>query len=160
VVTPGQRHESTQLAAVLDAIRVPRPGGLGPSRKRPDHVIADQGYSYPRCRRLLRRRGIPHTIPERRAGRRGRPLRFDAARYKRRNVAERGVNALKRWRGVATRHEKRAVNYRAAVVIAALVLWVGGRWGVADLRCGAAASARRRSPSTRPVTASPPSHGS
>lgn len=29
-------------------------------------VIADKGYSYPRCRRLLRQRGIPHTIPERR----------------------------------------------------------------------------------------------
>jgi len=23
--------------------------------------IADRGYSFPRCRRLLRRRGIPHT---------------------------------------------------------------------------------------------------
>jgi transposase len=118
---------------VLDAIRVARPGGRGRPRKRPDHVIADKGYSYPRCRRLLRRRGIPHTIPERRdqrrrrAARRGRPLRFDAARYRRRTVAERGIGALKQWRGVATRHEKRAANSRAVVVIAALVLWVGGR---------------------------------
>jgi transposase len=130
VLTPGQRHERTQLGAVLDAIRVPRPGGPGRPRKRPDHVIADKGYSYPACRRLLRRRGIPHTIPERRdqrrrrTGRRGRPLRFDAALYKRRNAAERGINALKQWRGVATRHEKRAVNYRAAVVVAALLRWL------------------------------------
>ena len=29
VVTPGQRHESTQLEAVLDAIRVARPGAAG-----------------------------------------------------------------------------------------------------------------------------------
>ena len=35
VLTPGQRHESTQLGAVLDAIRVPRPGGRGRPRKRP-----------------------------------------------------------------------------------------------------------------------------
>jgi transposase len=130
VLTPGQRHESTQLVAVLDAIRVPRPGGRGRPRKRPDHLIADRGYSYPACRRLLRRRGIPHTIPERRdqrhrrAAHRGRPLRFDAVRYTRRNVAERGINALKQWRGVATRHEKRAVNYRAVVVIAALLRWL------------------------------------
>ena len=66
VLTPGQRHESTQLAAVLDAIRVPRLVGRGRPRKRPDRVIADKGYSYGTCRRLLRRRGIPHTIPERR----------------------------------------------------------------------------------------------
>jgi transposase len=31
VLTPGQRHESTQLGAVLDAIRVPRPGGVAPA---------------------------------------------------------------------------------------------------------------------------------
>jgi transposase len=131
VITPGQRHESTQLAAVLDAIRVPRAGGRDRPRKRPDHVIADKGYSYETCRRLLRGRGIPHTIPERRdqrrrrSGRRGRPLRFDAARYRCRNVAERCVGRLKQWRGVAARYEKRAANYRAAVVVAALLLWLG-----------------------------------
>jgi len=131
VLTPGQRHESTQLAAVLDAIRVPRPGGRGRPRKRPDHVIADKGYSHEACRRLLRRRGIPHTIPERRdqrrrrAARRGRPLCFDAVLYKRRNVAERGINRLKQWRGVATRQEKRAVNDRAAVVVRAIAIWLG-----------------------------------
>jgi transposase len=55
----------------------------------------------------LRGRGIPHTIPERsdqrarRARRPGRPLAFDRARYRGRNVAERGVNKLKQWRGIA-----------------------------------------------------------
>jgi len=32
------------------------------------------------------------------------------------------VNRLKQWRSVATRYEKRAVNYRAAVVVAALMI--------------------------------------
>ena len=40
-----------------------------------------------------------------------------------RNVVERCVNRLKHWCGVATRYEKRAANYRAAVVIAALLIW-------------------------------------
>ncbi len=62
-LTPGQRHESTQLEAVLDAIRVPRPGGRGRPRKRPDQLIANKGYSYARCRAALRRRGIPHASP-------------------------------------------------------------------------------------------------
>ena len=79
---------------------------------------------------MLQRRGIPHTIPERRdqrerrARRPGRRLSFDAATYARRNVVERCVNRLKQWRGIATRYEKRAVNYRAAVVIAALMIWL------------------------------------
>ena len=129
VVTPGQCHESTQLEGVLDAVRVPRPG-RGRPRKRPDHLIADKGYSFPKCRELLRRRGVTHTIPERRdqrerrAERPGRPLGFDRAAYRRRNVVERCVNRLKQWRGIATRYEKRAANYRAMVVIAALTIWL------------------------------------
>jgi len=45
VLTPGQRHERAQLGPVRDAIRVPRPGGRRRPRKRPDHSIADKGYS-------------------------------------------------------------------------------------------------------------------
>jgi transposase len=37
-------------------------------------------------------------------------------------VVERCINRLKQWRGLATRYEKRAVNYRAAIVLAAIVL--------------------------------------
>jgi transposase len=130
VITPGHRHDSTQLAPVLDGIRVPRPGGRGRPRTRPDRLIADKGYSYPHCRHLLRRRQIPHTIPERRdqraqrTSRPGRPLIFDKIIYARRNVVERCINRLKQWRGLATRYEKRAVNYRAMVVLASIVLWL------------------------------------
>jgi hypothetical protein len=34
LVTAGQRHDSTQLGPLLDAIWVPRPGGAGRPRKR------------------------------------------------------------------------------------------------------------------------------
>lgn len=130
VITAGQRHDSTQLAAVLDGIRVPRPGGRGRPRTRPDRLIADKGYRYPRCRRLLRQRGIPQMIPERRdqrahrAAKPGRPLVFNKATYARRNIVERCNNRLKQWRGLATRFEKRAVNYRAMLVLASIVLWL------------------------------------
>jgi transposase len=115
---------------VLDGIRIPRASGRGRPRTRPDHLIADKGYSYARCRRLLRERQIKHTIPERRdqraqrAARRGRPLVFDQAIYARSNVVERCINRLKQWRGLATRYEKRALNYRALVVLAAIVMWL------------------------------------
>jgi transposase len=39
---------------------------------------------------------------------------------------ERCVNRLKQWRGIATRYDKRAVNYRAMVVIASLLIWLDG----------------------------------
>ena len=130
-VTEGQRHESTQLEAVLARIRVPRRQGR--PRQRPDQVSLDKGYSYRQCRVLLRQKKIKHVIPERkdqreqrqaRGSRGGRPPRFDPEVYRARNWVERCINRLKQWRRVATRYEKRAANYLAVVLIAAMRLWL------------------------------------
>ena len=131
-ITEGQRHDSTQLETTLDEIRVPRKRGR--PRTRPAALTGDKGYSYPKCRRALRRRGIPHVIPERKDQREqrqkkgprgGRPPRFHRERYALRSWAERGVNRLKQWRRIATRYEKRGVHYLAFVYLAATVLWLG-----------------------------------
>jgi len=45
-------------------------------------------------------------------------------------VVERCVNRLKQWRAIATRYEKRAVDYRAMMVIAfiaSLIMWLPSR---------------------------------
>ncbi len=129
LATPGQRHESTHLEALLDAITVPR-AGPGRPRKRPALLLADKGFSFPPCRAALRRRRIPHIIPERadqrarRAHRPGRKPAFDAGAYKRRNVVERCVGRLKRFRAVATRYDKTADAYHALVLFAAILLWI------------------------------------
>lgn len=49
---------------------------------------------------------------------------FDRAVYRERNRVERLINRLKQFRRVATRYEKRAVNYLAMVTIAAIRLWL------------------------------------
>jgi transposase len=80
---------------------------------------------------LLRQRQISQTIPERRDQRAqrtlrpGRPLAFDTPSYARRNVVERCFNRLTQWRGLATRYEKCAANYRAMVVIVSIIIWLG-----------------------------------
>jgi transposase len=134
LVTAGQRHQSTQLGALLAAIRVPRPGPRGGRPgKRPAHLIADRGYASTTTRALLRRRGIAHTIPERsdqvasrirRGSRGGRPPSFDPVRYRQRNVVERAFNRLKQQRAVATRYDKRAASYTTWLVLAALLIWL------------------------------------
>lgn len=65
--------------------------------------------------------GIRSVIPTR-PDQRQRP--FARGTYRRRNVVERCVNRLKQFHSLATRDEKRAANYRALVVIAALVIWL------------------------------------
>jgi transposase len=112
---------------------VPRPSGSGRPRKRPAHLTADRGYSYTTCRRLLRRRRIAHTVPERsdqqaararRGARCGRPPRFDPLRYRQRNVVERAIARLKQHRAIATRYDKLAVSYHTWLLLAALLIWL------------------------------------
>ncbi|MEU3904145.1 IS5 family transposase [Streptomyces goshikiensis] len=131
LLTAGQRHDGVCAQPLLERIRVPRTG-QGRPRCRPDHVIADKAYSSRGFRAYLRRRGIGHTIPEksdqkrhrRNRGRRGgRPAGFDRETYRRRNTVERCFNQLKGFRGIATRYEKTATSYEAAVTLASLLLW-------------------------------------
>ncbi|WP_208948773.1 IS5 family transposase [Streptomyces subrutilus] len=65
VVTAGHRADAPVFTEVMDRISVPRIGG-GPPRPRPAHVLADRAYSSRQIRQYLRRRQIPHTIPEKR----------------------------------------------------------------------------------------------
>jgi transposase len=119
LATAGQRHEAPMLRKLMERGAVKRPG-RGRPRIRPDAVAGDKGYSYPSLRRYLRRRGIRAVIPSK--SDQPRQPRFDRAAYRERNQVERTINRLKGWRRVATRYEKRDVNYLAMVTIAAIVL--------------------------------------
>ncbi|MFF5438860.1 IS5 family transposase [Streptomyces achromogenes] len=131
LLTPGQRHDSVCARPLLERIRVSRIGP-GRPRRRPDQVIADKAYSSRGFRAYLRRRGIAHTIPEKADQRRhrlrrgchgGRPPKLDRETYRRRNTIERCFNRLKGFRGIATRYEKTATSYEAAVTLASFLLW-------------------------------------
>ncbi|SFH16615.1 transposase, partial [Streptomyces mirabilis] len=89
-------------------------------------------YSSRGFRAYLRRRGIAHTIPEKQDQQRhrhnrgrhgGRPPRFDRETYRRRNTVERCFNQLKGFRGLATRYDKTATSYEAAVTLTSFLLW-------------------------------------
>ena len=114
-VTAGQAHESKHLEPALEAVRLRR-RGRGRPRTRPKALAGDKGYSYPRIRRYLRRRGIRAVIPTRKDQRPD--PRFDRETYRRRNVVERRVGWLKENRLLATRFEKLAVNFLAVAHLA------------------------------------------
>ncbi len=95
-------------------------------------MLADKAYSSRAIRAHLRRRAIRAVIPQpvdqiakrKRRGRAGgRPPAFDRDAYKQRNTVERCINKLKQWRGLATRYDKTATVYRAALHLAAILIW-------------------------------------
>jgi transposase len=132
LVGAGQAGDSPMLPVLLDELRVDR---IGPGRPRttPDPLRGDKAYSCRAHRAMLRSRGIKAVIPERadqvanraRKGRTGgRPVGFDPADYKNRNVIERFFNRIKHWRAIATRYDKHAVVYRGGIIMAAILDWL------------------------------------
>lgn len=108
VVTAGQRHESVFFERLMDTVAISR-------RRRPDGVSGDKGYSYPRIRAWLRRRGIEGVIPTRSNQS---PQPFDREAYRGRNHVERCIGWLKHCRRLATRYDKLACSYLAFVKMA------------------------------------------
>ena len=102
----------------MDAVRIPQPRGR--PRSRPDRVAGDKAYSLDRIRAWLRSHAIGAVIPQRSdqaANHRGRPLAFDRAAYRRRNVIERCIGWLKECRRIGTRFEKLAANFLAMIKV-------------------------------------------
>jgi transposase len=105
------------------------PGGRGPARAgwSPTGPTATPSPA-PRC--AVAASGTPSPSADqkdwraRQGSRGGRPPAFDRKAYRQRNVVERCFNRLKQNRALATRYAKRAVLYRALVVIAAIRIWL------------------------------------
>lgn len=88
----------------------------------PAHLCAaDTAYDSNGFRQFLLERGTLPVIPNNPTRKQLHP--FDQRPYKLRNLIERAFCFLKDWRRIATRYDKLAANFEAAVAIAAIVLW-------------------------------------
>ncbi|KRC59129.1 transposase [Agromyces sp. Root81] len=141
LLTPGQAGDSPMFLPLMGQLRINSPG-RGRPRTRPDRVRADKAYSSRAIRAHLRERGIGAVIAEprdqaghrkRRGTRGGRPPAFDRDDYRGRNVVERSFCDLEQWRGLATRYDKLAITYRAAVAVHMVFVWTKD---LAPLRSG------------------------
>lgn len=103
----GNTNDISLAAALVNA--------AGPVRR----LIADRGYDANHLRLLLAQRNIEAVIPS--TITRRKPIPYDTAAYKDRNLVERMWCRLKDWRRVATRYDKLAQNYLAGALIAATV---------------------------------------
>jgi transposase len=123
LLTAGQAHEAPHFERLLESVAIRRPSGR--MRRRPRQLAGDKAYHAQRIRQWLRRHGIRAIIPPKQYEgkcRPGRPITYDQAAYRQRNVIERrvpfGRGWLKERRSLASRFDKLAVNYMTMVQLA------------------------------------------
>ena len=105
--TTGGNHRSdyTGAAALLGSL------------PQAEWLLADRGYDADWFRQALKDKGIKPCIPGRKS--RGKPIKHDKRRYKRRNRIEIMFGRLKDWRRVATRYDRCPKVFLSAVALAA-----------------------------------------
>ena len=84
-------------------------------------MIGDKGYDSDEYRAALKAKGIQACIPPRKG--RNAPADYCKTLYKQRYKVENAFNRLKDWRRIATRYDRCADIFFAAITIAAIVIW-------------------------------------
>jgi transposase len=110
VLTAGQAHDGSAVPQLLH--------NLPPN----SDVIADRGYDTNAILTLIHQAGSRAHIPT--PCRRLIQRSIDPAIYRQRNLIERFFNKLKHFRRIATRFDKLARNFLAAVLLASTRLWM------------------------------------
>jgi len=110
LLTGGNVADITAAATLVSAVAPP------------GELLGDKGYDANHLRRFLAERGTAAVIPSTTSRKVAIP--HDAERYRLRNVIERTFCRIKDFRGIATRYDKTARNYLAAVcLVSAITYW-------------------------------------
>ena len=110
LLSPGQAHDLAGSDALLPNMVAGR-------------LIADKAYdAEARLLEPLARAGKSAVIPPR--SNRLKPREFDRHLYKERHLIENFFCKLKQFRAIATRYDKTARNFLAAIHLAAAIIWL------------------------------------
>jgi transposase len=109
ILTGGEANDITTAADLLADMSA---GG----------VIADRAYDSNAVRQLIAATGAEAVIPSTRS--RKVIIPHDALAYRLRNRIERFFNKLKHFRHIATRYDRRALQFLACVHLASAMIWM------------------------------------
>ena len=113
VANAGAAADITQAVPLLDQVD---------DRIEPDALLADKGYDSDALVETLQERGITPVIPPKANRREQR--KTDFALYRERNLIERFFCKIKQYRAIATRYDKLANTFLAAVALVCVLLWL------------------------------------
>ena len=110
LLTPGQASDKAAAPTLLDSLAAT------------NDVIADRGYDWQHLIDIITARGGRAHIPTQRDRKTQRSV--DPSLYRQRNAVERFFNKLKHFRRIATRYDKLARNFLAAIMLASTRIWM------------------------------------
>src|SRR4029453_13354267 len=127
---------STKINATVDALGNPTGFMLSPGQAcdldgadillpqiEADIVIADKGFDADeRVIAPLEKAGKTAVIPPK--ANRKQPRAYDKELYKARHLIENFFAKLKQFRAIATRYDKRAINFLAGIYLASIIIWL------------------------------------
>jgi transposase len=108
-LTPGQASDISHAVPLLEEVA-------------PSAFIADNAYDADALVETLEERGVAPVIPPK--ANRIAPRQTDFALYRERNLVERFFCKLKGFRAIATRYDKLASTFLAAVHLASILFWL------------------------------------
>ena len=108
-LTPGQASDLSQAAPLLEEVE-------------PEAFLADKAYDADALIETLEERGITPVIPSK--ANRLIQRETDFALYCERNLVERFFCKLKAFRAIATRYDKLASTFLAAVQLISVIFWL------------------------------------
>ena len=110
VLTPGQASDKTTFPVLIEGLRLAR------------DVVADRGFFARTIIERIEAEGAKAHIPSQSNVRVRRVV--DPELYRQRNLVERFFSKLKHFRRIATRYDKLARNFLAAILLASIRLWM------------------------------------
>jgi len=108
-ITPGQASDIGQAGPLLDVVA-------------PKAFLADKAYDADALIGALDQRGIAPVIPPK--ANRIQARETDFILYRERNLVERFFNIIKHFRAIATRYDKLANTFLAAVQMVCIICWL------------------------------------
>ena len=108
-ITAGQVSDYKGAAALLSNL------------PKVEWLLGDRGYDADWFREALKDRGIRACIPGRKS--RGKKVKYDKRRYRRRNRIEIMFGRLKDWRRIATRYDRCPRVFLSAIALAATIIF-------------------------------------
>jgi len=109
ILTGGQEAECKQAIPLLENVKT-------------SAVLVDKAYDTNELRVWLESRGIKAVIPP--ESNRKEKIECDYWHYKERHMVECMFGKLKHYRRIATRYEKKAINYMGMLSFSSVLLWL------------------------------------